>query len=454
MIEVDDTATFVWTPTENDGPGTHTVRIEVADDGDPALMDAIEFDVVVSARPLLNLNHDGSFGVSGPLQIAITRQITVMDADSLTLEGAAIVLNGRLDGSDERLHINTDDTVIDILLNEEGTLVLGGTDSVENYQKVLRTLEYSNDAANQTPGDRQVEIFVTDEKTLDSNTTVTTVIVRPPSDGNDVMSDAEPVALDLGQTMTLPTGELEIGGDVDFFSVDVLAGQTLIADLAAAFTPAVRIFDVDGAQVSDATAITGTAFVAADADATYFVGVSADDNTTYNPAIAVGREGSAMGIYDLTLSLFETGNGNDTLLLAMPVDVGTDLPLNILDRIDPGSEVDFFAVTLDADETLQVEVVLEPDVGIFLRIFDRHGNDIGVNADAGSSVNAGLGSAGGTVYVGVSSVELTDYDPLNPAGRMGTSVTEYQISLQRNTPALAPPLVDAVMADEDLRTGS
>jgi hypothetical protein len=116
--------------------------------------------------------------------------------------------------------------------------------------------------------------------------------------------------------------------------------------------------------------------------------------------------------------------------------------------------VDFFAVTLDADETLQVDVVSQPDVDIFLRIFDGHGNDIGVNADAGSSVNAGLGSVGGTVYVGVSSVELTDYDPLNPAGRSGTSVTEYQISLQRNTPALAPPLVDAVMADEDLRTGS
>ena len=457
MIEVTgETTSFVWTPSEIDGPGIHTVRIEVADDGNPALMDAVEFDVLVLARPLLNLNHADSFGVSGPLQIAIARQMTVTDLDSPMLAGAAITLADRLNGSEERLHINTDGTAIAIDLYDEdaGTLVLAGADTVENYQQVLRTLEYSNDAADQTPGTRLVQIKVVDETQLESNTTETMVIVQSPSDGNDVLSEAEAANLDVGQTVTLSNGQLENGGDVDFFSVDVLAGQTLIADVTGTFTPAVRIFDVDGVQVSDPAAIGSTAFVAADAEATYYVGVSADDNTTYEPAIPIGREGSATGIYDLTLSLFESGSADDTLFLAEPITVRADQPLFVTSRIDPGSDVDFFAVALNADEVFRVDVISQPDADVFVRIFDARGMEIGVDADAGTSVTATLDSVGGTVYVGVSSAELTDYHPFNPAGRSGTSVTDYQIRLQRDVPVLAPPLVDAVMASDDILTAA
>ncbi|MCF7708435.1 MAG: putative Ig domain-containing protein, partial [Verrucomicrobia bacterium] len=50
-----DTGEFTWTPTEAQGPLTNSVTIEVTDDGEPVLTDAVTFDIIVkkSENPIL-----------------------------------------------------------------------------------------------------------------------------------------------------------------------------------------------------------------------------------------------------------------------------------------------------------------------------------------------------------------------------------------------------------------
>ncbi len=434
------------TPTTTD----RSVEVRINDGINESAVATVTVPVsAANDPPEINLNHNGSFGVSGPLSLAITRQLTVVDVDDALLHGAAVVLSDRLNGSDELLHIDTSGTAIEISQNDPvaGILVLGGVDTVANYQEVLRTLEYSNSAANPTPGIRLVQIKVTDE-THESETKVTMIEVKPPPDGNDVLSQAEPVTLSVGDSEIIEMGQLENGGDVDFYSVAISAGQTLIATATAGFNPAIRIFDSNAVQVSDDAAISRTAFVAADADATYFVGISADDNTTYHPAITTGRTGTATGLYDVTLSLFESASNDDILPLATAVTLDFDTVERVNGRIDPGSDVDFYAVVLSPNDILHVDVTDAPDDDVLVRIFDAQGNSIGFGNT--TSVAATLGADGGTVYVGVSSAELTNYNPFSTAGRAGGSVTDYEISLLRNDSLLAAPLVDAVMASGDM----
>jgi hypothetical protein len=105
---------------------------------------------------------------------------TVSDVDDTNLESLTVTLTNHPDGSSEFLTADTSGTSItaDAYNSSTGVLLLHGTDTVANYQKVLRTVAYENDAAPPNAADRTID-FVANDGDADSNTAVATVSVVP-----------------------------------------------------------------------------------------------------------------------------------------------------------------------------------------------------------------------------------------------------------------------------------
>ncbi|WP_197529037.1 beta strand repeat-containing protein [Aeoliella mucimassa] len=178
---------LTWTPTESQ-LGTFEIVIIVVDEGSPVLADAETITVVVSsanASPEVDLNgseegtgYAASFTEGDdPVTIVDDENLTVSDEDNTELVSASIIITNASDGEDEVLSVDTTDTNISAEFDEStNTLTLTGADTLENYQKVLRTLTYENTSASPTEGDRTIEVLVRDGDAV-SDAAVSTVTV-------------------------------------------------------------------------------------------------------------------------------------------------------------------------------------------------------------------------------------------------------------------------------------
>ncbi len=230
------TGEFTWTPTI-DQVGQHMVTVLVTDAGTPTQADTETFTVIVTDRPKVDLNGDDGEGIDlaapvpfkqgDPPVAVVESDLTVMDMDDANLASATIVLDGVQDGSDET--VSVDDTeattrglmvATDTSVPGRVTLLITPVDPVgapvaqSDWQAVLRTLQYENNAATPTSGTRTVIVTVSDGK-LDSQPATATVEVNVPP-------------------MTLLSGEG--GGSSDFdATLDLTAAMTevLIVDVDA-----------------------------------------------------------------------------------------------------------------------------------------------------------------------------------------------------------------------------
>ncbi|WP_445634143.1 Calcium-binding protein [Nostoc sp. DSM 114161] len=129
-----------------------------------------------NAAPTLDLNGAGA-GInytatfSGtPVAVVDTTKLTVADTNTSTLTQAKITITNRQNGTAESLSTNTVGTSISATYNTTtGILTLTGTDTLANYQKVLRTVTYNNTAATPNTTARIIQ-FVVDDGQAHSNT--------------------------------------------------------------------------------------------------------------------------------------------------------------------------------------------------------------------------------------------------------------------------------------------
>ncbi|MBX9257077.1 FG-GAP repeat protein [Desmonostoc muscorum CCALA 125] len=129
-----------------------------------------------NAAPTLDLNGAGA-GInyaatfSGtPVAVVDTANLTVTDINTPTLKQATITITNLLNGTAESLTANTTGTDISASYNPAtGILTLSGTDTLVNYQKVLRTVTYNNTAATPSTTARIIQ-FVVDDGQAHSNT--------------------------------------------------------------------------------------------------------------------------------------------------------------------------------------------------------------------------------------------------------------------------------------------
>ncbi|WP_418316906.1 putative Ig domain-containing protein [Piscinibacter sakaiensis] len=143
-------------------------------------------DIVVGNAPLLDLDVNDSSGATGadykanfrtglgPVLIA-DLDATITDPNSANLQRLTVRITNQLDGAAEVLAANIAGTAIIANYNAAtGTLLLTGSNSVANYQKVLRTVTYNNTAATPTTTPRLIT-FVAWDGSGDSNIGTTTL---------------------------------------------------------------------------------------------------------------------------------------------------------------------------------------------------------------------------------------------------------------------------------------
>ena len=189
------------------------------------------------------------------------------------------------------------------------------------------------------------------------------------------------------------TGEIETGGDRDWFAVDLKAGRTYRIDLEGLETgagtlyfPALRgIYNANGYYFPGTTNDTGGGvghnsrlFVMAGQDATYYV--AAGSYETYRGTYTL----SVMDVTDGVPDDFEDGIGTSG-----SVEVGGSA-MGVIDGIEAGGDRDWFAVELKAGRLYQIDLegrhtgagtVREP---YLFGVHDANGNYIANTTDQGS----------------------------------------------------------------------
>lgn len=169
-----NSAVIRWTPSADDDDQAVLFRVIVTDDGDPPLGDFEEFTVTVEDAPLgIDLNgpatagtsFDSTFGIGLGRVPIVDATLEVVGADGGMLTGATATLTGATSNAGEQLFVNpsalTGTNISVSYRPADRRLTMSGEDTVENYEGVLRSLTYLNNAADPTNSET-VSIQVTD----------------------------------------------------------------------------------------------------------------------------------------------------------------------------------------------------------------------------------------------------------------------------------------------------
>ncbi|NEO57053.1 MAG: tandem-95 repeat protein, partial [Okeania sp. SIO3B5] len=315
--------------------------------------------------------------------------------------------------------------------------------------------------------------------------------------GDEEPNDTLVEATDTGLTVTNPgtyTFNGEIGDntnilqgeDVDLFKFDLDIGETVNFNLPEFLDEdnfpvgqaTVRLFDSNGSDIGWETGIDpGTGTFSTELAGTFYLGISADGNSSYDP----NTEGSdfgpffgTFGSYDLTIETVGRTLGDDETndILAEAVDTGLNLTnpgiFNYLGEIGdntnllPENDVDLFKFELDIGEQVKFSENID--------LLDENGNPIApgrvqlFNADGmplfGESDPDGSGFdriyraefEPETLYIGVSG-SMTSYDPSTDSvgdGGMPNEVGSYDLTIETND----PPTLDLDGNDSSGATGN
>jgi hypothetical protein len=262
--------------------------------------------------------------------------------------------------------------------------------------------------------------------------------VTPLADVGDTTGSAQALSLTPSSPQQLP-GIIDAGGDSDLYQLALAAGDTLDVKIDAASLGSldsyVRVFDTAGNQLASndnegpGSTDSHLNFVAPSAG-TYFIGVSASDNTAYDPTIAASGSGTATGDY-LATFLLTKPDGDDTTAAAHSIAFVRGQPTSESGTIANGLDVDFYGLNLVAGDTLHIDNS-GADIQR-LRLFNAAGQQVATN-DNGTSLDSGLTFAVATTgkyFVGVSAADNSTYDPNQASSGSGSSfTTDYQLSFE------------------------
>ncbi|MBE9107004.1 hypothetical protein IQ229_19345 [Nostoc cf. edaphicum LEGE 07299] len=142
------------------------------------------FNIPVNNFPILDLNTstegiDSSTSLTIPQQnVAITNSfLEIADSESANLQGATVTIKNPQNGISEFLGATATGNITVAYALATSTLTLSGADTIANYQQVLRTVTYSNTAANPNLTPREIEFVVNDGASFNNLSPVATTIL-------------------------------------------------------------------------------------------------------------------------------------------------------------------------------------------------------------------------------------------------------------------------------------
>lgn len=270
---------FTWTPTAGQ-VGTFSIVVLVVDQGTPPLADAEVFTVEVLAgnqAPEVDLNGPDT-GIdfsttftedAGAVAAVDSAELTVTDTDNTDLESATVTITNLADGASEVLAVDTTGTSITANYDDTtGELSLTGTDTLANYQQVLRTLTYDNSSQDPTAGDRVIEVVANDGSD-DSTVATSTVTVVAENDAPEVdLNGADPDA-DFETTFA------EGGGAVAIVDAGMTVTDVDDTELESATVTITNL--LDGVAEVLAVDTTGTSIIAVYDDTTGVLSLTGTD---------------------------------------------------------------------------------------------------------------------------------------------------------------------------------
>ena len=142
--------------------------------------------VAAAVAPTVDLDADDSAAAGvdfatgwtegGGSTLIADADAVLSDSDSTNLESLTVTITNQFDGSNEILSADTTGTSITASYDSAtGVLTLSGTDTVANYQQVLRTVSYDNTHDYPYGGEARVIEFVANDGTSDSAVATTTL---------------------------------------------------------------------------------------------------------------------------------------------------------------------------------------------------------------------------------------------------------------------------------------
>ena len=140
-----------------------------------AVNDRPQIDLNGGANPGTNLN---TYYEAGSSASVLAPMLDLQDVDNTTLIGAVIEIDNRLDGLNEKLSVNTDNTNITVANNNSGKITLSGQDSITKYEQVLRSITYQNGLQNPNRTKRIISFQVSDSEG-ESETAVVKLTITP-----------------------------------------------------------------------------------------------------------------------------------------------------------------------------------------------------------------------------------------------------------------------------------
>ena len=169
---------------------------------------------------LLTSNNVPYVEGSGDLPYASEAGLTITDADNnqlFLLQSSSITLEGALDNGMEVLGYDTSSLPSGVSVTTSASssqlgLQFSGRATVQEYTVVLRSLTYSNNAPEPTPGNRNISITVSDG--IQQDVTVVIVIV--------ILADDNPLTIQVSTSQLVFTE-----GDVSF-AAGLLSGVRLV----------------------------------------------------------------------------------------------------------------------------------------------------------------------------------------------------------------------------------
>lgn len=206
--------------------------------------------IIVNDQPEIDLNGtDGGVDFEaiftedeGAVSI-VDDGLTVSDGDDTHIFSATVTLTNRPDGASESLSASTTDTDIEASYDSgSGVLSLSGSDTLADYQQVLRSVKYDNTSQDPDSADRSVRFVISDGE-MNSEAAVSTVHVIPVNDPPVAQDDS--YATDEDSVLDIDaSGVLVNDSDVDdtsltsSLSTDVEHGSlTLNADGSFTYDP-------------------------------------------------------------------------------------------------------------------------------------------------------------------------------------------------------------------------
>ena len=286
---------------------------------------------------------------------------------------------------------------------------------------------------------------------------------------NDTILSAELIELDSASSVVLSREigdnlDLDPNNDVDFFEVNLKAGDTLSLDIDAQvidsnLNSVLSIFDPSGdllfrnnnIRVDDVVDFDSFLEFTTPQDNTFYIGVSSAGNFNYDPNIAGSGVGNSSGVYNLILNLEREEEEvyretNDTIISANVIDLDSSSPVEIAGEIGDNpditvanNDVDLFEVSLNAGDTLFADInaaVNGSELDSVVTIFDAFGNLLVQNNDNSfdnvtepDAFQQFTALINGTYYVGVSSSANLGYDPNVPESGIGNSSGVYDLIL-------------------------